>query len=248
MRAANAHLAEWASEVGGVANADEAARFGRERRAADTVLASGEFRAVDGPTWWDRQWARVQDWFLRLFSGMDRLGARNPWLAPVIEWGCFLLAAGGLVFFIRRSLQRQALRIALGGDVTAAGRTGRDSTDWARLAEEQAATGAWREAVHSVYWAAIAALEAKRAWRANPARTPREYVRLLAPDSKAQAALRELTRGFELVWYGQAEADEAMFRAARESFEAIKAVDLRRGGEYAGTASLAAVSGAAGAA
>ena len=159
---------------------------------------------------------------------MNHLGEKIPWLAPLIEWSCFLLAAGGLVYFIRRSLARQALRIALGENAAAAQRNGRDTTDWARLAEERAAGGDWREAIHCLYWAVITSLEVRRAWRFNPTRTPREYVRLLSPHSPAQRALRDLTRSFERVWYGHGEATEAEFRSAQSNLAAIAAADLKR--------------------
>ncbi len=230
MEAAEAHLAELAAEANGSPTTGDAAPYPQARAAADKVLASSEFRAAEGPTWFERRIARVQDCVLRLFLGLDRLGTRNPWLAPLIEWACFLLAAAGLVFFIRRSLARQALRISLGQNAATANRAGRDSTDWARLAEEHAAAGDWREAIHCLYWAAVVALEARRAWRPNPARTPREYLRLLETGSDAHRALRELTQTFERSWYGHTAEDEAEFRAAQASFARLRTAALQRSG------------------
>ena len=227
MREAGEHLGELAAEAGGAPAAGEQAGFRQARAAADAVLARGEFQAANGPSWLDRQVARAQDWILRLLLGMTHLGQKNPWLAPLIEWSCFLLAAGGLLFFVRRTLARQALRIAL-GENAAAPRNGRDATDWAQRAEERGAAGEWREGIHCIFWAAVVSLETRRAWRENPTRTPREYVRLLRPGSEAQRALRELTHRFERVWYGHAAATEAEFRAARASLAAIAAADLRR--------------------
>jgi hypothetical protein len=74
-----------------------------------------------------------------------------------------------------------------------------------------------------LYWAAIVLLEARRAWRHNPTRTPREYVRLLKPGSARQRALRGLTQVFERVWYGLREADAAEYARAREMYEALVA-------------------------
>lgn len=235
MQAARVHLAEWTAQTGdvGALRADGAATtgFAQARTIANRVLARSEFRAAEGPSWLDRQVARVQDWISRLFMGMMGIGSRNAWLAPAVEWSCFLLAAGGLLFFVRRNLQRQSLRIALGEGAAAARRTDRDAADWARLAEERAAAGDWREAIHCLYWAAIAALEARRAWRFNPTRTPREYLRLLRPGSEAERGLNALTQIFERIWYGQGEATEDEFRAAQASFAAIQAADLKRGGQ-----------------
>jgi hypothetical protein len=74
-----------------------------------------------------------------------------------------------------------------------------------------------------LYWAAIVLLEARRAWRHNPTRTPREYVRLLKPGSARQRALRGLTQVFERVWYGLRGADAAEYARAREMYEALVA-------------------------
>ena len=242
MRAAQTHLVTLAAQAGAVRTS--AADFSAARKAASAVLARSEFRAsVEGPTWTERQLARIQDWILRLFTGMDKVGRRAPWLAPLIEWSCFILALAGLLWFVRQNLARQSLRIALSDGVALAGRGERDSADWARMAEERAAAGDWREAVHCLYWAAIALMEGRRAWRPNVTRTPREYVRLLKPGAEAHRALRELTRSFERVWYGQSQAGEAQYRTALESFRALEASKPERAtaSEPATGAAVAAV-------
>ena len=248
MRTAADRLEELETEtgVGGEASPTPLARatVDRARSAARQVLAGDEFQAASGPTWIDKQAAKLQDWFLRLFLGMDRMGARAPWLAPLIEWCCFGLAAGGLLFFVRRSLSRQALRLAL-GRASPARREGRAATDWQRLAEEHAEQREWRAAVHCLYWAAILSLETRRAWRPNPTRTPREYLRLLRPGSEAQSALRTLTQCFERVWYGQTMGTEADFHAAQASFAAIAAADLKRSASAAVVSVETATAGAA---
>lgn len=227
LRSTQQHLAEMQAELG-QPESTAPAQFLRVRAAANAALAGNEFQAEEGPTWLQRQWARVQDGLLRFFTGVDRLGRQAPWLAPLVEWGCFLLAAGGLLWFVRQSLARQALRITLGEGAARAHRNGGASADWARLAEECAAAHDWREAVHCLYWAAIALLEGRRAWRPNAARTPREYLALLRAGSATQAALRDLTRAFEQVWYGQQAGEEAQFQAALASYEALEAAAAER--------------------
>ena len=226
MREAGDHLDELSAEAV-VPAASDGAQFTQAKTVAVGVLAQPEFQAAAGPTWLERQMARVQDWLMQLLMGMSRIGAHNPWLAPLVEWVCFLLAAGGLVFFVRQSLARQALRIALGEVAMTAQRDVRDAVDWARLAAERAVAGDWREGIHCLYWAAILSLETRRAWRPNPTRTPREYLALLRPGSEATRALAELTRSFEAVWYGHAEVGEATFRAAQANLAAIEAAELR---------------------
>jgi Domain of unknown function (DUF4129) len=98
----------------------------------------------------------------------------------------------------------------------------RESTDWAKQAEGSARNGDWRDAVHCLYWATIVMLEGRRAWRHNPARTPREYVRLLKPGSAQQGALRGLTQIFERLWYGLRDAGPADYERARSLYESLR--------------------------
>ena len=65
-----------------------------------------------------------------------------------------------------------------------------------------AAKGQWREAIHFLYWASIARLESRRLWPADRARTPREYLALLAGTDPRKTNLTALTRSFERTWYG----------------------------------------------
>jgi hypothetical protein len=197
--------------------------FARARAAANAVLARAEFQAADGPTWWDRQKAKLWDWLGQLFEGVGRLGSAAPWLGTLLEWLLFTAAAVGLLFFLLRNVARQRLRVAMGEGAARAAAWDRESGDWAKWAEEHAAAAEWREAVHCLYWAAIVLLEARRAWRHNPARTPREYVRLLRAGSAQQKALRTLTQIFERVWYGLRAADAEEYARAREVYEQLAA-------------------------
>ncbi len=228
MAAAEQHLQVLASEASGSASSDEMKDFGQAQKAAKAVLARREFRAAAGPSWMERQLARLEDWVLRLFSGADRLGHRAPWLAPLIEWGCFALAAAGLLWFLWRSLARQSLRISLGETARVGAWNERAAADWRQRAAQQAGREDWREAIHSLYWAAVALLESRRAWRPNSTRTPREYLQLLRSGTEAQTALRELTQSLEAVWYGRATADAARYRAAQASFDRLQQARMER--------------------
>lgn len=239
MDAAAAHLAELSAQT---STDSTPSAIGSElpaaRAAADRVLARAEFRPDAGPTWLDRQIARLQDALLRLFFGMGRVGARNPWIAPLIEWLCFGLAAAGLLLSLHRSLNRQALRISLVGMAPAAAASGQSGANWLADADAAEAAGRGREAIHCLYWAAIASLEARQAWRPNPTRTPREYLHLLRPGSAAQHALRDLTRRFERAWYGiaqpgavepgAAEIQATEVQAARRDLATLQAGALNR--------------------
>jgi len=216
MQAAATKLAEMSAEVG-AGSGD----VGAARRKVDAILARDEFVEVKGSTWWQRQVARFWDFVTRVFTGLAQAGEAVPWLLTALEWALFVGALAGLLIFLFRSFARQRLQVALGDAAAVTTAWDRESEDWAKLAEASALAGDWREAVHGLYWAAIVHLEARRAWRHNPARTPREYVRLLRPGSAQQASLRGLTQIFERVWYGFEDVSGAEYARAREMFEGL---------------------------
>lgn len=220
-READARLAELAQESGGSGSAGETQEFSRARKEANEVLARGEFQRDGGPTWWDRLTAWALGWLGRFFSGVAQVGIAAPWLGRLLEWVFFVGAAVGLLFFLLRYATRQRLRVSLGVAALHGAAWDREADDWAERAEQYAAAGEWREAVHCLYWAAIVLLETRRAWRHNPTRTPREYVRLLKPGSAEEQGLRRLTRIFERVWYGLRETTAAEYADARSMYEEI---------------------------
>jgi hypothetical protein len=223
MREADAQLRAMAREAGARATGAPAQTqgFAQARSAANDVLRSPEFEGDLGTTWWDRFWAKVRNLVADLFNGVDALGAHAPWIGTLLEWLLFGAAAVGLLVFLLRTAARQRMRLALERSMPAATAWEQAAEDWARRAEENAATGAWREAVHCLYWAAIVLLESRRAWRHNPTRTPREYVRLLKPGSEQQQGLRGLTQSLERSWYGQREATAEDFQRAQGYFRQL---------------------------
>jgi hypothetical protein len=232
---AAAQLEAIARESGAATSATQQG-FAQARTAANAVLARGEFQAINETTWWDRQKAKLMEWLGRIFYGVDRLGSGAPWIGRLLEWLLFVGAAVGLLFFLLRNAARQRLRVAIGDGAAKATAWERESTGWAQMAESHAAAGEWRDAVHCLYWAAIVLLEARRAWRHNPARTPREYVRLLRAGSGQQRALRGLTRIFERVWYGLREADAEEYASARRFYDELAAGAESAGGAATGAA------------
>jgi len=224
LRDAEGQLAELASESGTDdtgASAGQVQEFRRARTEANAVLARGEFQVGGGPTWWDRLKAWALEWLLRFFTGVAQVGVAAPWLGTLLEWLFFVGAAAGLVFFLLRNVARQRLSVSPGDGMLQGSAWDREADDWAMRAEQHAAAGEWREAVHCLYWAAIVLLEARRAWRHNPTRTPREYVRLLKPGSAQEKGLRRLTQIFELAWYGLRGASAEEYGEARAMYEGL---------------------------
>jgi len=234
MKAAGAKLEEMAAETGSAGAED----VKPARRKVDEILAREEFGGVKEESWWGRMVGRFWDWVSRLFHGFAGLGEAAPWLLKTLEWAFFIGAPVGLIIFLLRSFAKQRLQVSLNDAASISSAWDRESEDWAKLAEASAAAGDWREAVHGLYWAAIVHLEARRAWRHNPARTPREYVRLLKPGSEQQRALRGLTQIFERVWYGFEDVGGEEYARAREMFAGL---DSKR---VEGAAGSAVVKGA----
>lgn len=221
LREVEGQLAELARESGTDASAGQVQEFRRARKEANAVLARGEFQVGGGPSWWDRLKAWALGWLLRFFTGVAQVGVAAPWLGTLLEWVFFTGAAAGLVIFLLRNVARQRLRVSLGDGTLQGSAWDREADDWTLRAEQHAAAGAWREAVHCLYWAAIVLLETRRAWRHNPTRTPREYVRLLKPGSAQEKDLRRLTQIFELAWYGLREASAGEYAEARAMYEGL---------------------------
>jgi hypothetical protein len=209
------------AELDAGASGSRSGEFGRARSEAAAVLAQPEFQRHEEITWWDRLKTRLFGWLFRLVDGLSNAGARAPWIGPVVEWIFFAGAAVGLLIFLLRTLSRQRLRVAMEGAPIQSTAWDREATDWAQQAEQYASSGEWREAVHCLYWAAIVSMESRRAWRHNPTRTPREYLRLLKPGSAQQRGLRGLTRIFERVWYGLRDARPEEYNEARGLYEAL---------------------------
>jgi hypothetical protein len=195
--------------------------FDQARAAADRILASPEFRTAEQPSLLERVIVRILQWLGDLFGSVANLGQREPWLATVIEWSFFALAAAALLAWGFRTMRRQRLAVLLDGAATETVWR-KESDDWAARARAQAAEQAWREAVHSLYWATIVMLEGRRLWRPNRARTPREYLHLLEPGSPRHQSLGGLTGIFERIWYGQRPATEDDYARVLALFEALR--------------------------
>jgi Domain of unknown function (DUF4129) len=185
-----------------------------ERKSLDTILAQQDYQGVTRVSLRDR----FLEWFYnlldRILMRLAGMGARAPWAARLLEG----LLLGGICialiwFFIR--IERSA-RVRLTPDVEPApgSPSAREWQVWIKDAQTAAASGMWREAIHSVYWASIARLESGRTWPADRARTPREYLSLLRGNDPRKPTLTALTRNFEHTWYGGRDAVAADFNSA----------------------------------
>ena len=199
-----------------------------EHQALARILSAKEYHpAVVGPTLLQRALEKIGNWIDRGIGALQRAGFRSKWIGRTAEIGFVLLLCIGLGWFLIR-LERQGrmragfLPEGTGVDIPSA----RDWQLWLKEARDAASQGAWRDAIHLLYWASISRLESSGAWAADRARTPREYLTLISPDSAERSGLVSLTRTFERTWYGGRTAAEADFRAAEQLV-----ADLRLGVE-----------------
>ncbi|MGB0125448.1 MAG: DUF4129 domain-containing protein [Silvibacterium sp.] len=220
LQSARVRLDEAIREVSGGSSTQ--ADFGVARQHADAILGHPEFATVQEDSIWELMLARFALWLDSLFNNVAKFGKRSPWIGPVMEWGLIGIALVGLTLWAMRALQRQrlAVRVEAARQLEPLEEAARN---WRALAEEQAAHGDWREAVHCLYWASIAVLEGRRLWSPNRSRTPREYVRLLETGSTRWTLLRQQTQGFERIWYGLNEAAQRDYQRALELHEGLRA-------------------------
>jgi hypothetical protein len=186
-----------------------------ERNTLNQVLAGPEFRNLQQETARDSMLEKFGNWLNRLIESAVNLKARSAWIGRVIVWGFILAVCVGLVWGLLQLERRWRIRLTPDTEGPATGAaSARDWQLWLDDARAAAAAGLWREAIHFVYWASISRLESRRLWPADRARTPREYLALIAPEDPRQPGLAKLTGDFERTWYGGRPAGEGDYRSA----------------------------------
>jgi len=197
------------------------ASYAAERQALTTILSRKEYQGITEVSAASRfrEWLYAQlDKFL---SSLVSLGARSPWIVWTLRVLLLLVICVGLVWVFVRIERGSRLKLVPDDIAPASGApSAREWQLWLKDAEAMATSGRWRDAIHLVYWAAIARLEsnpgARRPWPADRTRTPREYLGLMPGADSRKPALTALTRSFERTWYGGRPADPADFNAAMD--------------------------------
>lgn len=179
------------------------------------VLSEREFRGLKQTSVRDSVLEKFGNWLNRLFESAANLKARSAWVGRALVWGFILGVCVALVYFLLRLERRWRVRLTEDSYRPAPGAaSARDWQLWLEDARNAAASGLWREAIHFVYWAAISRLESRRLWPADRARTPREYLALVAPEDPRKPGLSQLTGAFERFWYGGRAAGESDYKNA----------------------------------
>jgi len=193
------------------------AEHANERSTMKQVLAGRDFRNLQTSTARDTMLEKLSAWLNLLWKNAAKLQARAAWVGRVIVWGFILAVCVGLAWGLLQLERRWRIRLVPESDGPAAGAaSARDWQLWLADARRAAAAGQWREAIHFVYWATISRLESKRLWPADRARTPREYLALVAAEDPHKAGLATLTGSFERTWYGGRVAGQGDFHKVEE--------------------------------
>lgn len=210
--------------------------YAQERAAMKQVLAGPEFRNLQKTTVRDSILEKVGNWLNRLFASAANLKAQSAWVGRALVWGFILAVCTALVWSLVRLERRWRVHLSPDAALPAPGAaSARDWQLWLEDARRAATAGLWREAIHFVYWAAISRLESRRLWPADRARTPREYLALVAPEDPRKPGLSQLTHAFERFWYGGRDAGEGDYKSA----ESV-ASTLMSGGSPAAAGELSA--------
>jgi Domain of unknown function (DUF4129) len=190
----------------------------RSRSRLNAILSGREFRGQEGPTWFDVLERRISDWVDRQ---LDKIFGpiRRKKIGNVVAWVAIGLVGVLLLFWTLRFLMRAGQGAEM--DLSGAAPIGHDWRRWLREAREAAGSGDFRAAIHAAYWTAIVRMEELKSLPEDRARTPRESLRLIGRDNSAYAPLAQLTRRFELVWYGYRDATAADWDDAAEQLETL---------------------------
>jgi uncharacterized protein DUF4129 len=181
------------------------------------VLAGRDFRDLEQPTVRDTVLEKFGGWLNHILEKATQLRARSAWIGRVLVWGFILGVCVALVLFLLQLERRWRVRLVPENRTSAPSvASARNWQLWLEDARRAAAAGAWRDAIHFVYWSVISRLESRRLWPADRARTPREYLALVALEDPRRPGLAALTGSFERVWYGGRAAGENDYRRAEE--------------------------------
>lgn len=195
-----------------------------DRAMLRQILASGAFPQPQPPSLWQRLRDQFLTWLAERLNRLGAGGSATRWISQLLLIAVILGSCGGLLLWFSRAARRQRLLIAQSGDRSeTAAVLLRDWQLWLAEARDLAARKEWRQAIHHLYWAAIAAMERRGAWRPDRARTPREYLALLSSASGSRDDLLQLTRSLERFWYGADVPDESDYDAARTMAERLVA-------------------------
>jgi hypothetical protein len=199
--------------------------FGSARSKLEDILKRREFRSARATNPLQTLWDRFIDWVWRIIDRLFSHIAGHPAVTRVLLWAVVVALALAFLVWLIYSLAHISLadlpfqRLPIPGEGAAAAGSWRE---WMQRARAAAARGEYRDAIRTIYGAAVRRIEEAGTWRLDPSRTHREYVRLLSPDSLQRPALVAITTCFERVWYGHARASVVDYEAVLAELESLR--------------------------
>jgi hypothetical protein len=198
-----------------IAGSQAAGDVAGERKKLAEILSRRPYKGVEENPVRSRFWEWVDNVTNRLIGKLAGFGGKAWWLPWLLAGLMILGALIGLVWSLIQIERRSRIRLIPETKGMNGAPSAREWQLWLKDAQDAAAGGLWREAIHFLYWAAISRLESRRLWPADRARTPREYLLLLPKTDPRRDNLTTLTRSFERTWYGGREAALTDYEAAR---------------------------------
>jgi hypothetical protein len=180
----------------------EADRMRVPRETLTRVLAQPEFQRGPAALWAEDLRRRITRWIVDLFERMGMRSGTGGFVATALAWSVGIAALCALAWWLVGRLVGTSRPGGFGFDPAPSQR--RSSRWWARAAVDAHTSGDTRQAARCAFRSAVARLEEDGVWRTDDSRTPREYLRLVAPSHRHRPILLDIVTRFELAWYGAA--------------------------------------------
>ncbi len=170
------------------------------RQTLDRILSRGEFAAAKPPSQWQIWRQRLVEWGQDLLRRIFDFAAQRPTTSKILFWTVISIALFSIIVFLAKLWSGASKKEAI-TQPHLPKPSSRRSEDWTDAAQHAAKNGEFAAAIQAAYWAAIARLEELSAFPPHRACTPREYLRLAAPEHHTR--LRTLTQAIERFWYAR---------------------------------------------
>lgn len=169
---------------------------------------------------------KLLDWLWKGSSDEERKSRGLPprAITALVIAAALLIAAIGLWAWLRRRRGAQAAEARALPAATAADDDplSREANEWERYARELAEAGRLREAIRAWYHAVLVALYRGGVLHYRKGRTNWEYVSTIPPGTPWRSRFADLTRRFELEWYGHDRSEpEALIESEQTARELL---------------------------